>query len=159
MALILQQKKLNAVRYISKRDSAIDKEASDFDEYYEDIVKNADKLKMKQGQEPTIFLLNLEINGKEDAAIKDSQLARIDDDKNPVMAMGKWAYTVCRIILKDVINPPGTVGGIEFKKDGRGYVSDKTMDTLAKYGLVDEIWQQYLSLTGDKNEEKVEAKN
>ncbi len=159
MALIFDERKLNAVKYICKRDSAVDKESSDLDEYYEDIIKNADKIKMHNGKEPTIFLLNFDINAKEDAAIKDSQLARIDDERNPVMAMGKWAYTVCKIVLKDIINPPGTVGGIEFKKDGRGYVDDRTLNKLAKMGIVDEIWSQYTTLTSEKQEEKQQAKN
>lgn len=159
MALIFDERKLNAVKYISKRDGAIDKETSELDEYYEDIINNADKLKLKAGMEPTIFLLNLDLNAREASTVEDSQLKGMDEDKNAVMAMGKWAYTVTKIVLKDIQNPPGETKGIEFKKDGRGYVDDRTLNKLSKMGIVSEIWQQYLSLTSDKTEDKANAKN
>lgn len=160
MALVLETRKLNAVKFVSKKDGAIDREESDLEEYYDDIIKNADKLIFKEGQEPTYFLLNLEINAREDSMIKDSQAKGVDDDKQMVMSVGKWAYTVCKIVLKDIINPPGSPAGvIPFKKDGRGYVDDRTLDKLSKMGIVDEIWHQYLSLTKDNEDEKTQAPN
>jgi hypothetical protein len=158
MAILDEDRKLNAVRFISKIDSAVDPDLSDRKLYEEDIIKNADKLVMKKGQEPTIFLLNFDLTAKEDALIKDAQIKGIDDDKNAIMALGKWAYTVARVCLKDIQNPPG-VKGIEFKKEGRGFPDDRTLDKISKYGIVEEIWHQYLSLTSHKAEVKKEAKN
>jgi len=159
MALVASERKLNAIRYVCRKDDAVDLEASDRELYDEDPVKNADALVMKKGKEPTYFILNFEINGREDAMIKDARLKGVDEDKNPIMAMGKWAYTVTKICLKDIQNPPGVKALVEYKKDGKGYVVDNVLDKIAPYGVIDEIWQLFLSLREVKEEVKKEAKN
>lgn len=158
MAILDDERRLNAVKFISKKDSAIDWELSDRKAYEEDIIKNADKLVMKKDQVPTIFLLNMELSARDDAMIKNAQVSGVDDDKQPKISMGSWAYTVCKVVLKDIQNPPG-VKGIEMKKDGRGYVTDEVLSRLARYDIVDEIWAQYLALKGPSDEVKKEAKN
>lgn len=156
------QRRLNAVKYISKIDSALDKEDPDFDENWEKFIedpnKNLELLKLKKGQEPTYFILNFELNAKDESTVKDSRISRVDEDKQPVMAMGKWGYTVTKLCLKDIQNPPG-VQGIEFKKDGRGHVAETVMDKLSKFGIVDEIWELHLGLTQAQKEMKDNAKN
>lgn len=148
-------KRLNAIRYVSRVDNAIDKENSDREAYEDDPVRNADKLVFLEGKEPTYFILNFEVNAREASMIKDSQAKGLDDDKQVIMSMGKWSFTVCKIVLKGIVNPQG-VNGIPFKKDGRGYVADQTLDKLHKFGIVDEIWQLYLSLT-QENQDEAEA--
>lgn len=159
MALVASEKKLNAIRYVCKLDDAVDHEASDRDLYEEDPMKNADALVFLPGKEPTYFVLNFDINGREDAMIKDARIKGIDEDKNPIMAMGKWAYQVAKITLKDIQNPPNVVPLVVYKKDGRGYVADAILDKLAKYGVIDEIWNLFLALRENKEEVKKEAKN
>ncbi len=158
MAIELSDRRLSAIRYVSRVDDAIDKENSNRDEYEEDPVRNADSLVFLEDKEPTYFILNFEVNAREASMIKDSQAKGLDDDKQVVMSMGKWALTVCKIVLKGIVNPKG-VKGIPFKKDGRGYVADATLDKLHKFGIVDEIWQLYLNLTKEETEEAEELPN
>lgn len=157
MAIVLLERRLNSIRYVSRIDTAIDKEASDREEYEQDPIKNADKLVFKEGQQPTIFVLNFETNAKEAEAIKNARTKKVGND-GVEMSMGSWAATVCKIVLKDIINPPG-IAGIKMKKDGRGYVADATMDILERLNIVDEIWSLYLSMTNDLQKEEQAAPN
>lgn len=152
-------RKLNAIRYVCKADDAIDHSTSDRELYDEDPVKNASALKFLPGKDPTVFVLNFEITGREDALIKDARLAGVDADKNAILSMGKWALTVARICLKDIQNPPGVTPLVEFKKDGRGYVSDAVLDKLAPVGVIEEIWTLFMTLRGNREESKADAKN
>lgn len=158
MAIELGGKRLNAIRYVSRVDNAIDRDNSDREAYEEDPIKNADKLVFLEDKEPTYFVLNFEVNAREASQIKDSQAKGLDEDKQVTMTMGKWSLTVCKIVLKGIVNPQG-VKGIPFKKDGRGYASDATLDQLSKFGIVDEIWQLYLNLTKEDIEEAEEIPN
>lgn len=140
-------KKLNAIRFISKADSALDLENSNYDEYLEDPVAREINLKFIEGQAPTIFILNFELSGKEHAMLQDNMFAGVDEDKNPKLTMGKWGYNVVKACLKDIQNPPNETQVIRLKKDSKGYVSDETMTELQKFGLVNEIFNLYFSLT------------
>ena len=158
MALIIDQShRLNAVRIISRNDDAVDEEASDWEVYDKDPVRNEKALVMKADQTPTIFLCNFELTGKEAANVKDALISGIDDEKNIKMSYGKWSYRVTQLTLKGIENPPNVKDVIEYKKDGRGYVSDQTMTLLERMGLVSEIFTHYTSLTQSK--EKENAKN
>jgi hypothetical protein len=156
---ITQVRKLNAVRLVSRKDSAIDHDNSDWDLYDEDPIKNADALTMNKGQEPTVFVCNFDTTGKEGAKIKNSLVAGVDDDKNAKISMGDWQYTVIRICLKDIQNPPNVADVIEFKKDGNGYVADKTMDFLEKVDLISELFAHYTTLTSSDEQVRANAKN
>jgi len=157
MAIQMPEKRFNSIRYISRIDSAIDKEASDREAYEKDPMGNADKLVLKDGQEPTIFVLNFELNSKAHELIKNSRSKRASSD-GVELTMGSWSQNVCRVVLKDIINPPG-VEGIKFKKDGRGYVADSTLDILERLNIVDEIWTLYLGMTNETQEEQEHAPN
>lgn len=148
MAVILSEKrKFNCVRIISKVDSAVDANESDWDLYNEDPLKNEDALKFKPNSQPTIFVCNFEVTGKESAIIKDAMLAGMDSDNNAKVSYGKWAYTVVKTVLKSIENPAGERDVIEFKKDGRGYVADDTLTKLEKYGILTEIFTHWITLT------------
>lgn len=157
MAIQLPVKKLSSIRYISRLDGAVDKEASDREEYEKDPTKNADKIVLKDGEEPTIFVLNFELNSKAHEIIKNSRTKRASAD-GVDMTMGSWSQAVCRVVLKDIINPAG-IDGIKFKKDGRGYVADSTMDVLERLNIVDEIWTLYLGMTAESQEEEENSPN
>jgi len=170
MAIVLNnQKRLNCVRVISKQDTAIDwaKETDqeptgtteeDWERYREDPVRNEDAIKYKQDMSPTVFVCNFELDGKEAAAIKNSMIKSIDKDtKDPVVQFGSWAYTVVRMVLKEIENPPNVENVIVLKKDSRGYVDNRTMSLLERAGLVPEIFSHYTMLT--KDEHKANAKN
>jgi len=140
-------KKLNAIRFVSKADSALDLANCNYDEYAEDPCTKEETLKFLEGQLPTVFILNFELSGKEHAMLQDNMFAGVDDEKNPRLTMGKWAYNVVKSCLKDIQNPPNETQVIRLKKDSKGYVSDDTMTELQKFGLVNEIFNLYFALT------------
>jgi hypothetical protein len=140
-------KKLNAVRFISKSDSALDLENCNYDEYMEDPNAKEATLKFLEGQAPTIFILNFELSGKEHAMLQDNMFGGVDEDKQPKITMGKWGYNAVKACLKDIQNPPNETQVIRLKKDSKGYVSDETMTELQKFGLVNELFNLYFSLT------------
>jgi len=154
-----QVRKLNAIRLISRKDSAVDEEASDWDLYDEDPQKNAKCIVMNKGQEPTVFICNFDTTGKEGAKIKNALISGVDDDKQAKITMGDWQYTVIRICLKGIENPPGVPDTIDFKKDGNGYVSERTMDQLERVGIIAELFGHYTTLTKDDEDTRANAKN
>lgn len=160
MALVAPLRRLNAIRYICRNDGAIDLENSDRELYESDPMKHADALKMKAGEDPTVFILNFEVTGRENSMIKDSTLKGIDDDKNPMIAMGKWAYTVAKICIKGIENPPNVKNPyVEFKKDGKGYIAENVLDKLSAIGVIDEIWSLFIKLREGDDAERVNSKN
>jgi len=150
-------KKLNAIRFISKMDSALDLEASDYDKYLEDPVQNEPLLKFVEGQTPTIFVLNFELTGKEQAQLQDHMFSGVDEEKNPKFSLGKWGYNVVKTCLKDIQNPLNESQVIRIKKDAKGYVDDEVMTQLQKFGLVSEIFNLYFALT--QNDARANSKN
>jgi len=148
---------LNAVKLISRNDGAVDLELSDFTLYDKDPIINESEIKLLDGKSPTIFLCNFEVTGKDGAAIQDSMIGGVDDEKNPKMTMGKWAYEITRRCLKDIQNPVGETDVIKLSRDSKGYVSDETMTELQRYGIVNEIFNHYFKLT--QSEVKSNSKN
>lgn len=153
----IKSKSLNAVRIISRQDEAIDIDSSDWDLYEEDPAANESALKFKAGKEPTIFLCNFALTGKEQAALQDAMVSGIDDEKNPKVSLGRYAYQIAKVCLKDIQNPAAEVDVIKLKKDSRGYVSDETMTELHQAGVVNELFNHYFRLT--QTPEKKEIKN
>jgi hypothetical protein len=148
MAIVVgQRRSLNAVELLSRSDTAIDHDKSDWEAYAEDPIGNRKALAIKPNETPTIFLCNFEMTGKEAARAKNSMITGIDEDRNARMAYGQWQYSIVQMVLKDIRNPPGVDGVIDFKKDGRGWVSEKTMTLLEKQGIVAEIFNHYISMT------------
>jgi len=154
---LTDQRKLNAVRIISQADSAVDESASDWDLYKKDPIKNIDAIKFHPKTQPTIFLCNFEMSGKESALVKDSMIGGKDDDNNAKMAFGKGGYILTKMTLKDIQNPEGEKDVIELKKDSKGYVSDETMTKLEQIGITTEILIHWSNLT--QAGVKAEAKN
>jgi len=142
------RRSLNAVRLISRNDDAVDQEQSDWDKYDEDPIANADAIVIKDGAEPTYFLCNFDITGKESSLVKDAMIKGFDkEDQSVKLSYGKWAYTVVRLTLKGIQNPPGVDGVIEYKKDGTGYAMDSVLSVLERHGVMGEIFNHYVALT------------
>ncbi len=155
----IRSKNLNAVRIISRQDEAIDFDASEWDLYEEDPVLNENSLKFKEGKEPTIFLCNFALTGKEQASLQDAMVSGVDEEKNPKVSIGKYSYQIAKVCLKDIQNPANELDVIRLKKDSRGYVSDETMTELHQAGVVNEIFNHYFRLTQPQTEGKKEIKN
>jgi|AntRauTorckE5430_2_1112549.scaffolds.fasta_scaffold00100_10 hypothetical protein len=159
MALKERIRKLNAIRYVCRQDSAVDEEKSDRETYQKDPVTNADCLLFKEGEEPTVFILNFEPNAKETAMINDLRVDTMRDSRGATMTLGSWALAVCRYCIKGIENPPNIKPFVEFKKDGRGYIADSVLDKLSQVGVVDEVWALYISMRESLEVEKAELKN
>ena len=158
MAIVLSDvKKLSIVKIISKSDSALDLDRSDWEAYESDLIANEHKLVFKTDQEPTVFVCKFDLSGKEAAIAKDAMIGGVDEDKQVKLSYGKWAYTVVRMVLKEIKNPAGVSDTIELKKDSKGYVDEYTMSLLEQAGVVSEIFNHYVSLT--QTDVKGEAKN
>ena len=142
-------KSLNAVRLFSRKDSAIDHDATDWDAYDEDPLKE-DLIKMKEGKEATVFLCNFEFKGKDAVKVKDAVFGGMDKDSgSPKINYSNWAYEVVRNGLKDIQNPVDITGVIKLKKDSGKYVSPETMTKLESVGLVSEIFKHWMKLKTD----------
>jgi hypothetical protein len=147
MALkIVNKRALNQIEVISKNDDALDLDNSNWEEY----EKTADMahLKFVTDKQPTIFLCNFELKGKESASVKNSMLGGRDDDGNPSVALGSWSFRVVKYALKDIKNPDYLEANerINFKKDKDGLVHDECLAELEKYGVINEIFAMYTTL-------------
>lgn len=161
MAIRKQQlRNLQAIEIISQFDEAVDKDQSDIKAYMEDCIRNRDKLVLRPGIEPTIFLCKFKLSANDRALIDDSMVSGYDKEaQSAKLRYGSWKKTVARICLKDIRNPAEAIqDGIEFKKDGSGYVLDSTLDELSEMGIVDEIWSHFMALTGENSQERQEVK-
>ena len=150
---------LNAVIVYSAVDDAIDHEASDWDKYREDVIKNVDALSFIAGKEPTKFICNFEFTGKDDATVKDSMMSGVDRENNVKMSMGSWQYEVVRRVLKVIENPEGSADVIKLKFESGNLVDKNTMTFLTRTGVSAEIFDVYLKLRNDEGDAKAEAKN
>jgi hypothetical protein len=149
---------LNAVRIVSRHDDAVDADKTDWEKYDADPISNAAAIVMKPGKEPTYFLCNFDLSGRESAMVKDAMVKGVDRSDGSVnLSYGKWAYTVARLTLKDIQNPPNVDGVIDYKKDGTGYVLDSVLSVLERAGVVGEIFNHYVTLT--QGEATQNAKN
>jgi hypothetical protein len=147
---------LNALELVCEFDDAIDQGNSDIEEY----KKTADMkhLKFHPNKQPTIFLCNFDLKGKEAAAIKNAMLSGRDDEGNPQLTLGTWSFRVIKYTLKDIRNPDYIEAHerIDMKKDKDGYAHDDLLAILDKVGVVNELFTFYNNLvtTSAKNNAK-----
>lgn len=150
MAITLQHgKRLNAVRIISRIDDAVDAATTDWEAYDKDLDES--HVKLLPGKKPTVFLCNFELKAKEAAAIKNNmQTVEVDAGENKIkMTMGSWAFQVVRLTLKDIENPDTVPADSQLvmKREGAGYPTDDTLTQLERLGIVQEIFNHYLTQT------------
>jgi len=150
MAIKLDQfKKFNCVEIISQSDDAVDTEESDFDEYQ--ATGDQKHLVFVDGKQPTKFICNFEMKGKQAARIKNAMVGGHDEEtKRPKVTIGDWSFKVVKYVLKDIQNPEGLEEGqaIKFRKDKDGYVHDEVLVILDRIGVVSEIFTMYSNLVG-----------
>lgn len=137
---------LNAVEVVSELDDSIDMEASDWEGYK--ATGDMAKLKFVAGKQPTIFLCNFDLKGKEGAQIKNAMIDGQDDEGKPKIALGSWSFKVAKYVLKDIKNPADVPAGSQlvFKKDQHGYAHDDVIAELDKVGIVNELFAMYSTL-------------
>lgn len=147
MALrIVEKRPLNAVEVVSKNDDAIDVDNSNWEEY--EKTGDVNHLKFIADKQPTIFLCNFDLKGKELAVVKNSMMGSRDDEGNSSLALGSWTFRVAKYTLKDIKNPPYLAANecITLKKDKDGLVHDDTLAILERCGVLNEIFAMYTAL-------------
>jgi len=149
MAIILKKESvnLNCVEVISENDDALDLEKSDFEKYRE--TGNINHLRFIPDKQPTIFICNFNLRGKDLASITNAMIEGTDEDGKPKVAIGTWAYKIAKLTLKDIKNPSYLTDEekIEFKKDHKGLIHDDVLALLHRAGVVNEILTMYTTLT------------
>lgn len=150
---------LSSVPLICRRDDAIDVSDEEYEEY---LAAGADetKLKFAEGKEPTRFLLDLDLKGKDAAKIKNSMIGGRDDEGKPKMALGDWQFAVVKRVLKGIQNPASVPleKAIQFKKDAQGLAADDLVARLDRFGVVNNVFSLYSTLILNDGA-RVEAKN
>lgn len=146
---------LNALHIVSKHDDAHDKGDNEENwerEIWSEYEKTLDinKLRFLPDTQPTVFLCNFELKGKDSAAIKNAMIEGGMDGGTPKLALGSWSQQVVKHVLKDIQNPDYVPpeDRIVFKKDGRGLAHDDVLAVLDQYGILTEIFTHYNSMTG-----------
>lgn len=157
MAIKRQAKtNLNSLAIISKHDESVDLDKSNWDEYQKKL--DPAHLVFKEGMQPTRFLCNFELKGKEAVTIKNAIFGGSDEDGKPLVTMGTWSYRVVKLTLKDIQNPEDLPlhEQVTMRKDDRGLAHDDLIGELDRYGIVDEIFGHYsrLILTSGKEQGK-----
>lgn len=137
---------LNALEVVSKNDDALDLEQSKWEEYEE--TGDISKLCFLPDRQPTVFLCNFEIKGKQAESIKNNMLGGRDDDGNPKVSLGSWSFRVVKNVLKDIKNPSDMshMEALIMKKDKDGLVHDDLLADLDNMGVIDAIFGMYTRL-------------
>ena len=151
-------KKLDNVIIVSKNDDAIDEENSDWDAYLEDY--KMDHLSFLADKEPTKLVCNFRFSASEIAEVKNSMMSSINKSTSqPNLSVGSYQQNIARFGLKDIQNPEYVPAHdrLTLKKNGK-HLRDDSIEMLEQYGLVDEIFTAYTTLT-DMNQTHGNEKN
>jgi len=144
---------LKAVELISLSDDAVDVEKSDYEEYIETLSEKH----LCLTKQPSRFILNLEVKGKEAQSLKNSMLKTRDDEGKPTMSYGSYSFELAKMVLKDITHPEGETDCIQFQKGRDGNPSDDLLALLDRIGVVGEIMSVYSRHV--LNPTRAEAKN
>ena len=140
------KRNLKNLEIISEQDDAVDMDQSDWDQYKETC--DTKYLVFKPNTEPTIFLCDFELKGKEAENVKNAMLKGVDEDGNPSLAIGSYSHRIVKYTLKDIKNP-GDLSAedrIEYKKESGQYAHADTIAELETLGIVTEIFNFYTRL-------------
>lgn len=150
MAIKLDQfKRYNVVEVISEHDDALDKENSDYEKYQE--TGDISNLVFFEDKQPTKFICNFELKGKQAARIKNAMIGGHDEESNrPKVTIGDWSFKVVKYVLKDIQNPESLPEAerIKMRTDKDGYAHDELLCLLDRVGIVSEIFSLYSNLVG-----------
>ena len=139
--------KIDNVTVVSKHDDAVNHDETDWHDYVKDY--DYKKLHFLPGKEPTKFICNFSHNADEAATLKNSMMGGYDDvTKKPKVTIGSYQQMVVRFSLKSIVNPSSLPKNehLDLKKDGK-YVHIDSLTKFERWGLVDEIFQAYSTMT------------
>lgn len=146
MAIRKDKKDLSALQLVGRKDDALDPvKAKDAYDAYVAAGLDESKLVFLPDQQPTRFLLNFELTGKEAERIKNAMVAGKDEDGEPTMSLGSWQFALAKRTLKGIQNPTGLdeADGLKFETDQNGLVSDALLGKLDKHGIIQDIFSAY----------------
>lgn len=143
---IERSRNLSAIEFVSKSDDALDLEKSDFDAYLSDADQK--HLAFLPDAQPTVFVLNFDLSGKELATIKNA-MGGVSEEGEAKVNFGSWANQIVRVCLKEIRNPPSVPleAQLLLKRDKDGKVGDETLGILGRYGITEEIFSLFNRLT------------
>lgn len=149
MAIRLQNRKdMSRIEFIAEADEAIDHKDSECS--YEEYLKTGDesKLRFKPDLQPTRFILNFELKGKDAERVKNAAMSGKDLDGKTALSIGTLMFTLAKLSIKSIQYAPDEPleTQIILKKDDRGNVHDDTLALLDRYGILDGIWSLYGNL-------------
>lgn len=156
MAIRASKKDLSSLELIGRKDDALAPDC-DYGEYLKTLDQS--KLKFRDGVQPTRFLLNFELTGKESERVKNAMISGKDEDGDPAMALGSWQFALARVALKGIQNPTDIPEEehLKLELDDRGLPNEKILGKLDKYGVIQDIFSAYSALV--LSTERGNAKN
>lgn len=156
MALRADTRDLSCIEVICTNDDAVDKEKSDLDAYKKSYDRK--HLAFLPDHQPTVFVCNFSLSGKESIRVKNAMVGQSDDGGVSV-ALGSWEHHVTKTTLKEIRNPADMPLEHQFvlRKDDKGYVHDDLIARLDRVGVVGQIFAAYSTLV--MSEARQNAKN
>lgn len=150
MAIVLP-KMTDKVEVVLSFDSALNMSDEDFELYKESGYKK-ELLTLKEGEEPTYFVLKRVLSYAQESAVTSKKLDFVD---GRVKYDHSSSLEVVRAALVDVINPESVPldQRIVYKKDSDGSASKELVALLASAGAVDQLFAAYQSVAKGQSDQ------
>jgi hypothetical protein len=155
MAIDLRSLNDGHLEIVASCDSSLDMTEAEYQEYLKTLDKSL--LKIKDGDEPTVFVLRKVLPHKAEDSIKSKSFSYNKDDGNIYIGTSHISTEV-RWALVDIKNPSHCPNGLIFKKDGDGGAHHSIMSLLEASGIVNDLYvgrKNFLSkFSGSENLKK-----
>lgn len=140
-----------------QRDTALDMTEDEFKAYVESKYSKA-LLKMKPGQEPTLFVMRKVLPYELACKVQNAQ-AQITEKGKMNFQMSVMLEHV-RAALIDIVNPPSVPAdqAIKFVKASDGGADEELVAVLHAAGIIPELYMAHNSVTKDSDVELLKKK-
>jgi hypothetical protein len=148
-----RKRDLSCIKLVCRNDDAI-KNRDAYDSY----LKSLDESELQLSETPSRLILNLELKGSDAEKIKNAMMGGTSAEGAPAVALGTWQFTVARLTLKGIENPPELPleEQVIYKQNVQGKPADETLAYLDRIGAVADIFACYQAqvLTATRSEAK-----
>lgn len=135
MAIKLASQKDTSFKVISKQDDAVQCEADAYSKYLESLDESL--LNLKEGVEPTRFVMSTSNKIKEVLSAKDSMAGiAMKAQTTGEMPIYSMMFSQVRVALKDIV----TGGASEFVAGPDGLIADELMIGIAASDILPELF-------------------
>ena len=126
------------IEVVVSKDSALEYNEKGYDSYLEDLDES--KLKFKQGDEPTRFVMRKTLAYEASQKVMNSQASY---DKGKVKLNMSYVMEETRLALVDIKNPAhlSPESRIEYKRDSDGYCSKELIAGLQAAGVLMDLFR------------------